>query len=124
MTPLEETKQAVKYLKAARKLITPEGSWCKGSLAKTSKGRTIGPDCDAAVSFCVLGAVSRVLGGSTIGIGRICDNALQFSFGDYYVDEINDKRSTKHLHVLMAYDFAILHAEDEVKRLRKLEKAL
>lgn len=121
MSQLEETKQAVKYLKAARKLITPEGSWCKGHLARDIDNKAVGVFDKRACRFCSLGAAYKVIGAKKFY--ALTYDILSFAFSGS-IGVANDKRSTKHPHVLMAYDFAILHAEDEVKRLKKLEKAL
>lgn len=120
MSQLEETKQAVKYLKAARKLITPEGSWCKGYYARDAEGQPV-YSYDEAHSFCSMGAVEASLGIQQGGFDVFQWSFLRDAF-DGNIGLRNDRPSTKHLHVLMAYDFAILNAEDEVKRLKKLEK--
>jgi hypothetical protein len=49
-------------LERAADLIEPEGKWTQGAYARTVRGYCIGPNEDAAVCFCLRGALRRVGG--------------------------------------------------------------
>jgi hypothetical protein len=110
------TKEAVEVLKNARSLIEPRGKWIQGSFAKTREGVDVGSYHHSACRFCALGALRR----STKQIEYMQQDAqtfLSYAMASAFdnIPSANDHSSTKQLHVLMAYDFAILMAEDELK---------
>lgn len=48
----------IEVLRAARKLVANEETWCKGSFARNSDGEPTGTRWSDAKSFCVSGAIS------------------------------------------------------------------
>ncbi len=40
----------------------PEGAWCQRSAARDRRGRSVKPESDAAVCWCAMGAINRVVG--------------------------------------------------------------
>jgi hypothetical protein len=81
---------AIDVLKKARDILEPEGAWTKGEYARGVNHERVSIKNKDAVCFCASGAIYR----ATIAI-------------------FNDDPETTQLHVLMAFDFAILAAMDE-----------
>lgn len=52
----------VSVLRAAKQIISDPSRWTCGEYARTSRGKCIGVECDAAVSFCSIGALASALG--------------------------------------------------------------
>lgn len=105
-------KETVKLLKKARKVLEPEGSWTKKVLARNAVNREVNVDNNDACKFCMIGALTKANTYAYDGTLLRAEKALQFAVAEHYVANVNDRRSTTHLHVLMAYDFAILYAKD------------
>lgn len=110
----------VTRLTKARKILEDEKNWCKTHLAKDFKGKPTTTGC--GTSFCSMGALDKAHG--------VIYNYNKFTLTEKYLDKAmdgdivgnNDKRSTKHIHVMMSYDFAILMAKDDLKVARKAAK--
>lgn len=116
---MKTPQTTLEILKAARKLLEPEGSWTKGFFARSSANKPVEVESDLACKFCTLGAIKKVLaesGEDEDGVAYYeAQEALSEVFNDYNVFPLNDRRSTKHEHILMAYDFAILMEKDNQK---------
>jgi hypothetical protein len=99
----------IESLVAARNILEHEGKWTKHLAARDEYGYEVGSWSPAAVCFCAYGALSSVT-----SIEYIAEpTRLLSSMMDGSIPISNDKKTTTHLHVLMAYDFAILAAMDE-----------
>lgn len=115
-------KDVIKTLVKARKLV--EKGWTKNHYAKGANGRAVEWKSPDACQFCAVGALAKSCGG--MGIAEDSDAAtyLDRAMTDngillLHVPSANDARSTTQLHVLMAYDFAILMAKDDMKAASK-----
>lgn len=116
-----DAKTKVAVLKGARSLL--EKGWVKGSLARNSKGESVDYASAQACGFCVMGGALRHISdqrGFVDHYSNAC-NILEPVFGISPVS-LNDDGETKHLHVMMGMDFAVLMAEDELKAAKKAAK--
>lgn len=130
---IQEIKTALSVLRKARKILEPSGSWIKDVYAADKQGKGVEINSRKACKFCSLGAGAKAAGGVhefefgpaypyldcafAVAAGNI---SAFLSGGD--VVTVNDAPSTKHLHVQMAFDFAILMAQDDLKAAKKATK--
>ena len=127
MNEIARTKDTITTLKAAQKLIGTHEKWCKGSFARDIIGDKIGYNSPDACQWCSLGAIRKSAIGQIFHIEEYLENAMynkridQF-YGTDFIVKGNDSRTTEHLHVMMAYDFAILMAQDDLKAAMKATK--
>ncbi len=98
-------------LKRARELLTPEGRWIKGALARSADGADVRDDFSNATCFCALGAINvawySMLGGekrSFLDAALLLEDQLPAGMG---IPAFNDDPKTTHADVLAAFDRAI-----------------
>lgn len=100
MTPAE-------HLRAARKLITPEGAWTQGAYAKDKQGLSVSPGSKNAVSYSIIGAGQLSICGGEM---RIFLNFVnKFTEGNVIAWEDKPKRTQAE--VISVLDKAIELAE-------------
>jgi len=119
--PVNELKTTIKNLKAAREVM--EGAaLARGVFARAANGRPVEVASSSACKFCTIGAVAKAMGveGEDILYGSPERHYLEKVMDDIVVQ--NDKHNTKKKHILMAFDFAILQAEDDLKAAKKAAK--
>ena len=92
MTPAE-------HLRAARKLITPDGAWTQKAAARDSAGSKVDPASPLAECWCVFGAVRR------FGQSASAWDALRKVIGPPI--SFNDTPGRTQAEVLAAFDTAI-----------------
>jgi hypothetical protein len=116
------TKEAVQILKDARSILEKPNAWGRGYYAKDNKGNDVEATDKRACRFCALGAIAKAQGKDYPFSDNVVVNAmnwLKLSMTDHplcMISDQNDNLATKQKHVLMAYDFAILMAQDELKK--------
>lgn len=96
-------KTTLQVLIDARKLIEKPENWCQGWVARAADGSMRTSDSDDAVSFCMVGAITRAGGGddfATTDKYRRLMLGESVSFGDF-----NDTHT--HAEVLAAFDRTI-----------------
>lgn len=104
--------ELVATLKAAKALIVDPENWIKGEYARDCYGFPIDPRADGAVSFCMIGALSRASGVFNSGLPKghpILQ--LLFQVVDGNVPFFNDRPFRQHHEVMAAFDAAIVEAE-------------
>lgn len=122
------TKEVVKFLKDSREVLEPKGAFTKGACARKGNNDMCDVFDDKACKFCAFGAMKKAPEPGTKVKTRgqeyikrtlltTYDAAEHFSIAD-----VNDRPGTKQLHVLMAFDFAILMAQDDYKAAKKAGK--
>jgi hypothetical protein len=93
------SKEAVKSLKAARKLLSKPGVWIKGWLARDSVGQDVPITDPSAVRFCSLGAVRHVDGPGEhqafLALRMAASQILGLPFNENMVYIIGNGRITK-----------------------------
>lgn len=57
----EQLKQVITNLRNCKKLITPRDKWCQGVQARTKEGIKILDNSSRAYSYCIAGAIRKVL---------------------------------------------------------------
>lgn len=85
-----------------RQLLTPEGSWTQGCMARDARGQLTSPGSPDAVCWCLEGAamkVGRGLGGHWVAVKPVLYQAT----GSNYV-EWNDQEGRTHQEVLDLLD--------------------
>lgn len=97
-------KSTVETLRNAKARI--EKGWCRGVLARNSKGEETTPNGPDAVRWCAFGAI-----GTTDEALGAADRALIMAHGNYYVAEWNDEPEREVEDVLRLFDRAIALAE-------------
>lgn len=102
MTPTE-------FLTAARALLTPPERWTKKAYARHKNGKPIGPTEGNAVSFCMTGALLRIVDNGTPYV--IASGLLTQATGRELVFA-NDDPATTHADVLRWFDEAIARATE------------
>lgn len=120
MVEVEKLTKTVKALKEAQNLISTHQRWTKGELARDNKGVSVGAGSKSkyACRYCSIGALYNVTSRSTHSFFQSM-NYLRYTMDG--VAKTNDDPETKHKHVMMAFDFAILMAEDDLKAAKKLK---
>jgi hypothetical protein len=120
---MNKKDQVVEVLNNARSLIEPRGKWIKGAEAKTHAGRIVGATDQKACKFCAIGALNAAgtyTDMHTMSAAQdFLDVAMVTDISWDDIEQVNDRSTTKQLHVLMAYDFAILMAEDDLRKKTK-----
>lgn len=94
----------VQILEKARKLLTDPNRWIQKALAKTIDGYVTEPHHAQAVSFCMVGALSKVSVANSERSYMLAKDALSKIVGPSIVC-FNDKAT--HAEVLEAFDLAI-----------------
>jgi hypothetical protein len=128
MEYVEHLTKAVKVLKDARDLISLPGTWTKGFLARNALDKPmLNMHSPEACKFCAVGAleVSSYNNEATDkNVEDIATSCLYYAMSEngWGISGSNDKEDTQHLHVLMAYDFAVLMAEDDLKEAKRRMK--
>ena len=117
MNKIEQLKQTVEDLKAAKQLISTHQKWTKGTYARNNKGELLHEQDFDACRFCSVGAVAKV---TNHHFARYHDatNYLDQVAGENYsfdIMDLNDSPSTKHSGVMHAFDLAIFMAEDDLE---------
>lgn len=78
-------------------LLTDETKWCKGDLARNSRGRTVSPKDDTAVCWCMLGAMLRCYPKPLehLEVHNLLENYITTNFNPNYkyisISAFNDK---------------------------------
>lgn len=114
-------KTAVEILTEARDLIAQPGKWSQGWLAKNSSGHDCASDDPDAGSFCLLGAIERVIGTTTDrewseGESVLFHNAVRLVesvTGEEYVSVWNDDPTRTQEEVVQAFSKAIEIAKEK-----------
>jgi hypothetical protein len=127
------TKEAVDVLKGARDILSGFNAWTRGTYARNNKGEDVSLNDPQACRFCADGALRKAAGVNEYTMYpylspayRQAREILEGVMADGFCEEIpdvNDKSTTKHQHVLMSYDLAILQAEDMLKAQQRKAKA-
>jgi hypothetical protein len=115
MSKIEEKKKVVKTLQKAQKIISDRKTWTKGAYARNQKSDYVGVSSKTACKFCSIGALMKISEGQVFLEAR---GYLENSF-DGRIAEGNDYPNTTHRQVMMAYDFAILMAKDDLEAEKK-----
>lgn len=112
---MQNIKYAIKTLKLSQEKIGTPDKWCKGGFAKDISGHKVEIRSRAACQFCSVGALLyHTKSGDPSDAFAYLANVIGL-----YVSPENDDPSTTHLHVMMAYDFAILMAQDDLEAAEK-----
>lgn len=120
---MKVTKEVVQILKDARSILDKPNAWGRGEYAKDNRGFPSSTLYKQACRFCTHGAIGKAANydpceafeprGAAIALDCL---AKVMTDGSNTVAFVNDKSTTKHQHVLMTYDFAILMAEDALRK--------
>lgn len=119
--------EVLETLKAMRRLLTPEGSWCQGYYCRDSDGNEIyPPHAKAAVSWCLLGACRRVTmedADLETAVTFVLMDGLPPSMG---VPTFNDCEARSQADILALLDerIAALSRPEQVAYHRELEEVL
>lgn len=108
------SNEVAEVLTKARSILQDMG-WTKHSLARDDKNLMTAVDSVDAVCFCSLGAICRAIGGRDIESPTPLERAVKIQLSKTMnadIVETNDDNDTRLIHVLMAFDFAILMAEE------------
>lgn len=124
---MQEIKRAITQLTKGRDFLSVPGKWTRGEFARAGNKRPVPVDSPNAVCFCAVGGMAKANGDnvSTVTYSTAYDY-LGTAFatpGCLNVPDNNDKRTTTHMQVLNAFDFAILLAKDDVKQAKKQQAA-
>lgn len=109
------SKEVAEFLTKARNILENKG-WTQGYFARDSTNSEVGADSPQATCFCSAGAIWKVTGlpsyrGPRFSLERKCLNQLS-EVMDLNIPKANDDEDTKLIHVLIAFDFAILMAQE------------
>ena len=115
-TKIQKLEAAIKVVEDARDILENPKFWCKGSYAKTRSNYPVGHTDGRAVKFCSIGAIQRAVGDT--GLQAYSDAFHILKDGGDIV-EFNDNSRTRHKHIVMAFDFTILAAKDDLKAMKK-----
>lgn len=108
---MAEITKPSEALRAARKLIEPEGAWTQGVFARDNMGQQTPFHGQHAVCWCVLGACNRVCM-YDFELRKKCQDFLDFIV-ERDVVAYNDNRRRTHAEVLDALNRAAALAEAE-----------
>jgi hypothetical protein len=102
------SKEALKTLRRAKKLIDTPDTWNEGDLAQTVEGEEISPRNIKAVSFCALGALRHANGpGEKVALKALRKAAAEeleditgekFPVDDSSIFEVNDCNGFAYVH--------------------------
>lgn len=95
---------------AARALITPPGSWTKGTYARGIDGFIVGVNDPLAVCFCSAGATKRVQGDSDAHVESALIVHIMRKYGSL-IAVWNDHAKRTHEEVLAEFDEVIAELE-------------
>lgn len=126
-TNVVSVKKAVKDLKAARDILEQPNAWTRDAFARKGNNDETEVDNPKACKFCTIGAIAKASGcdvwsAEHTEAAKYMSKAMSYEGVDAYVPDVNDFPTTKQGHVLMAFDFAILMAEDDLKAAKKKVK--
>lgn len=109
-------------LKAVRELLTSSEKWCRKAYAKDAQGHCLFPWDEAAVSYCLTGAVSKVTFSQN---QTTIFSLLASSFDELTTTSkldaddcrerlvtFNDRPETKHEHILICLDKVIKYVQE------------
>lgn len=122
---VDEIKETIENLKGGREILEPEGAFTKNYYARTKDDKAIEPVAVNACKFCTLGALAKAVGDIAKAEDSLAIEYLANAFdvrNGRVIPHKNDAKGTKQLHVLMAYDFAILMAKDDLKKIKRATK--
>ena len=129
MNNIKQLQQAVKNLKAARDILEDRKAWIKDDYALTKRTELTDTLDEKACKFCSLGAIAKAvkMDGDDLGLfvpgvkhlASVVDAKFVSYLDEMYIAMFNDDPTTTHQDVLIAFDFAILQAEDDLKEERK-----
>lgn len=124
--------RAIGVLEAGRQVIDRPNSWIKGWFAKDNQGNELEAIESGACRFCTVGAIYKAHDINSAEYSKhkppvalafdYLGDAMSTDGGMAVVPDVNDHPKTKHKHVLMSFDFAILMAKDDLKAAKKKEK--
>lgn len=118
---VETIKVAIKILEDARDVLHSPSRWTKGWYARDNKGLKCSAISDEACRYCISGALYKVESLPTnynINL-RKAEQYLEDVMNTDHIPDVNDALSTKHKHILMAFDFAILMAKDDLRKAQR-----
>ena len=116
-TKIQKLEEAIKVVEDAQDILENPKAWCKGSYAKTRSNYHVDATDGEAVKFCSVGAIRRAAGDT--GLQAYSDAFHILKGGEGNIVEFNDNSRTRHKHIVMAFDFAILAAKDDLKVMKK-----
>ena len=101
-----------RLLMDAKALIAKPENWCKGTFAKSAKGRPVPIDSAKACRFCAYGAVLHAEGKTYAGPPRQADMLLDtLTLGGLV--HFNDAPTTTHPMVMRLFNKAIRRAKEQ-----------
>jgi hypothetical protein len=108
------SKEVAEVLTKARNILEDLG-WTQACFAKDKNGLAVDFDNSEATCFCSAGAIWKATGLDTSctenPLERACTNQLSEAMSSDIIGN-NDHKDTKLIHILMAFDFAILMAKE------------
>lgn len=104
----------ITVLKSARGILEDPKKWAKEDYAFDRHGRSVGAGDSTATCFCAVGAIRRASLDAGFGSNAslTAQDYLRLAMSGNII-RANDADDTKHIEVLMAFDFAILMAEGD-----------
>jgi hypothetical protein len=113
-------ERALAIGRAARALIADPAHWTSRALARDGIGDPVPPQWNTAVSFCALGAVSRVTNGNEHETQEFFRHLYRFT--TLHIAIVNDRCG--HAAVLDLFDRAIVSLQAESRQLGTDEQEL
>jgi hypothetical protein len=108
------SKEVAEVLTKARDILEDMG-WTKRYLAREINNISVKTDSPQATCFCSLGALAKAKGRRSYSAECLFQRACRIQLSeamDLNIIGTNDDEETRLIHVLMAFDFAILMAKE------------
>jgi len=102
-------------LSKARDLLSDPSRWTKCANARDLNGHTVTINSDQAFRFCLSGAIFKTET-KVYTTGRAIKKLAHI--GGHVPAIFNDHKDTRHIHIMMALDFAILASKDDERAIR------
>lgn len=123
---IQNLTKVVKDLKGARKLLENSQGLARKVEARNAANQEVDVQSPEAVKFDPVAAIRRVAGYSDTGAAYKYLKQSMLTEKDAengtFIHEVSDRTSTKLEHVLMAFDFAILQAETDLRVAKRQAK--
>lgn len=110
---MSERKKAVEVLVNARKILSKEENWTRGSYARDADGHKVYVDSSNAACFCSIGAVATSASPKLSDEYLSALEALGAVVEPMPVIAFNDAESTSHKDVMAMFDLAIESLEEK-----------
>ena len=104
---MSERKKVVEVLVNARKILSKEENWTRGSYARDEDGQSVYVNASNAVCFCSIGAVNASAMPRHSGEYVTALEALEMVVKPMPIIAFNDAESTSHKGVMAMFDLAI-----------------